>query len=271
MIYNSYIMKVGVFYNVDQVEEKICRRAGDLLRSAGGECVFFPSAEQIGGVDRLLVLGGDGAILRAARKASEYDVPIVGINFGTLGFLTEFERDELEEGVAFVMSDAPFAVRRSMLKVCGKGVEAHCLNEFAILRRVAARSADKIMHISVMIDESSAGEFTADGLIVATPTGSTAYSLSAGGSIMTPDCEAFLLTPVCAFSLRSRPIACSDKSKLSFSLRGAKSGMALYGDGIYLGDMRGDDRIFIEKSERFATFLTKNKGEFFRRLTEKIN
>ena len=129
--------------------------------------------------------------------------------------------------------------------------------------------ANRVVTISVTIDGSHAGEFIADGLIVTTPTGSTAYSLSAGGSIMTPDCETFQLTPVCAFSMRSRSIAYSNRSELGFSL--PQGALVLYGDGVYLGQAGAKDKLIVRKSVRSAAFLTRGLSEYFRRLTEKIN
>ena len=114
------------------------------------------------------------------------------------------------------------------------------------------------------------GDFVADGLIVATPTGSTAYSLSAGGSIATPDCGIFLLTPVCAFSLKSRPIICPDSSLLSFGISEGDFLMA-YGDGVFLGKVGAEDRITVKKADRSARFLTRDIRGFFARLTKKIN
>ena len=122
---------------------------------------------------------------------------------------------------------------------------------------------------SVMIDGSRAGSFTADGLIVATPTGSTAYSLSAGGSIMTPDCQTFLLTPISAFSLRSRPIAYPDHCTLSFDFSDEK--LMLFGDGVYLGQADGNTSLTVRRAERTVAFLTADPSGYFRRLTEKIN
>ena len=171
-----------------------------------------------------------------------------------------------------VSADAPRPSNpelKKMLEAELNGEKFDCLNELALLHPVAPGKENKVVTISVTIDGSHAGEFVADGLIVATPTGSTAYSLSAGGSIMTPDCATFQLTPVCAFSMRSRPIAYSDRSELCFSL--PQGALVLYGDGVYLGEAGAADRLVVRKSARSVTFLTRGLGEYFRRLTQKIN
>lgn len=263
-------MKIGLVHLSSKVPQEAVEGLLGMLEGAGAQAVALSSEEEIGGVDRLVVLGGDGAMLRAARRASEQGIPLVGINYGTLGFLTEFERGEEARAVRLVLDrDCP-SVRRTMLEVRFGQRRAFCLNELALMRRIAPDSEDAVVKIAAEIDGAYAGEFTADGLIVATPTGSTAYSLSAGGMILAPDCAAFLLTPVNAFSMRSRPIAFPDSARLTFSFpEGGK--VVLHGDGIFLGEANGGDTVTVTRSDRYATFLTEGKENFFRRLTEKIN
>ena len=263
-------MKVGIFYNAQQVEFAVAKKLANLLQEKEAQPMLFTSLEEISGIDRLIVLGGDGTLLRAARYASDAGIPLVGVNFGRLGFLTEFEREEAEQAVSLVLDDTCETLHRSMLEVNLNGMRTQCLNELSMLRPINEAGDIKVVRISIAIDGSSAGEIAADGLIVTTPTGSTAYSLSAGGCIMTPDCESFLLTPVCAFSMRSRPIACSDRSTISFTVEKDAS-LMLFGDGIFLGSVGADDSLTVRKSERFATFLTRDKRGFFRRVTTKIN
>ncbi len=264
-------MKLGIYFNGHQVDAETVQRFACNARLRNTDVLVFDSEEEIPKVDRLIVLGGDGTVLRAARKASEYAIPLVGVNFGTLGFLTEFERNDIDRSLDLVFNqNCPF-VRRTMLEVDFNGVKGHYLNEFSLLRRVMPDTDNKLLKLTAEIDGSAAGDFTADGLIVSTPTGSTAYSLSAGGNIMTPDCETFLLTPVCAFSLRSRPIAYSDKSVLSFHFAEGHGAVMLYGDGMFMGIANAGDALTVRKSDRCATFLTADKGVFFRRITEKIN
>lgn len=262
-------MKIGIFYNRDQADCSVAQSLASAIRQEGHLVQIFSDLDEIGGVNRLVALGGDGTMLRTAKRASALAIPIVGVNFGRLGFLTEFERDELFSVVPLVLDEHCARLERSMLEVELNGKAFECLNELALLHPVAPKHENKVVTISVTIDGSHAGEFTADGLIVTTPTGSTAYSLSAGGSIMTPDCATFQLTPVCAFSMRSRPIAYSDKSELGFSL--PQGALVLYGDGVYLGEAGAQDKLVVRKSVRSATFLTRGISEYFRRLTQKIS
>ena len=262
-------MKVGIFYNSKQVERDTACGLAREIANRGGEAVFFSCADEIDGVEKLIVLGGDGTVLHAAKRTAQLKIPLVGVNFGNLGFLTEFEREEASAAVALAMEGGEL-LTRSMLEVTLNGKTSHCLNECSLLRAVTPEEANRVVSLSVAIDGSAAGEFPADGLIVATPTGSTAHSLSAGGSIMTPDCNTFLLTPVCAFSMRSRPIAYPDTSTLTIAL-GDDKRVLLYGDGVFLGEAGKGDTITVKKSKRQALFLTRSKAGYFYRLTEKIN
>ena len=262
-------MKIGIFYNADQADRSVAETIASQIVARGHAAQIYSKLDEIERADRLVVLGGDGTMLRVALRASVLRIPIVGVNFGTLGFLMEFERNEYERVVPLVLDETCARQQRSMLETELNGKTFDCLNELVLLHPVAPGQPNKVVRISVTIDGSHAGEFVADGRIVSTPTGSTAYSLSAGGSIMTPDCGTFQLTPVCAFSMRSRPIAYSDSSELGFSL--LKGKVILYGDGVYLGEAGASDRLIVRKSARSVTFLTRGLSEYFRRVTEKIN
>lgn len=263
-----YIMKIGVYYHGKQVGQRDVDRLSSALQAAGCEPFLFSHEDEIADVDRLIVLGGDGTVLRGARRAAERSIPLFGVNYGTIGFLTEFERYEMDAAVALAVSPTCERVERAMLEAEHNGKRTVCLNECSLLRAVSPESDNKVVKIKVKIDGSDAGEVVADGLIVTTPTGSTAYSLSAGGSIMTPDCDTFMLTPVCAFSMKSRPIVYPSASVLTFS---TNDRLLLYGDGRYLGEAGAQDVLTVRKSARSASFLTRDKKGYFKRITEKIN
>lgn len=263
-------MKIGIFFNANQVKVSSAESFRSKLVGRGADAVILIHEEEIADVDRLVVLGGDGTVLRAARRAAEVGIPLVGINYGHIGFLTEFGQDETDDALSFVLSDRCERMERAMIEVDLNGKKDVCLNECALLRGVAPNDDNKLIKIGVELDGAETGEITADGLIVATPTGSTAYSLSAGGSIVSPECEAFILTPVCAFSMKSRPIVYASSATLSFTI-GEGHSLFLYGDGKYLGTVESGDKVCMRKSGRSATFLTRNKRGYLLRLTEKIN
>lgn len=260
-------MKIGIFYNTTQAEVASAENLLVSLEKMGADAAIFTQEDAIMGIDRLIVLGGDGTILRAARRAAEQGIPLFGINYGHIGFLTEFERDETAEAIALALSCECDSIERAMLEVELGGKKTVCLNECSLQRKISPEE-NKVVKICVQIDGSDAGEIVADGIIVATSTGSTAYSLSAGGSILTPECEAFLLTPVCALSPKSRPIVYSSSAELSFTTAGD---LLLYGDGKYLGEVKKGDLVRVRKAERSAKFLTRNKKGYFLKITEKIN
>ena len=213
--------------------------------------------------DRVLAFGGDGTMLDAAVRCARRDIPLVGVNLGNLGFLTQFDAEASPKDVEAALRSS--AVNRRMLISC----RCDC-KEYLALNDVVVKSAStRPISVELYVNGKFADSYRSDGVIVATPTGSTAYSLSAGGSIMTPDCETFQLTPVCAFSMRSRPIAYSDKSELGFSL--LRGEVVLYGDGVYLGQAGAGDTLSVRKSARSVTFLTRGLSEYFRRMTEKLN
>lgn len=261
-------MKLGIFYNERQTDYENAARLARMIEERGGEALIFSAIAKIEGVERLLVLGGDGTMLRAAKRASAFGIPLVGVNYGNLGFLAEFERGEEEKAVELAMSNCA-TLSRSMLEIALDGKKHYCLNELSLLHPVGENKPSGVGKISVEIDGSKAGDFIADGLIVATPTGSTAYSLSAGGCVMTPDSKTFMLTPVCAFSLRSRPIVFPDSCTLTIAY--TEDTLMLYGDGDYLGQINGEHRLTVKKAERSALLLTADQSGYFRRLTQKIN
>lgn len=261
-------MKIGIYFNQSQTDLSVAENLLRILEEKGAVTTLFHKEEEICNVDRLIVLGGDGTVLRAAKRTAEHKIPLFGINYGHIGFLTEFERDETEDAAAFALLKDCDSLDRAMLDVELNGTHSFCLNECSLQRNVTP-SENKVVKIGVQIDGCDAGDILADGIIVATPTGSSAYSLSAGGSILMPECEAFSLTPVCAISLRSRPIVYSSSSELSFSI--PEGDLMLFGDGKYLGEVRAGDVVLVRKATRTATFLTRNKKGYFLKITKKIN
>ena len=260
-------MRIGIYYNVAR---EIAESFRACLQKSGAEVKILTRDEEICECDRMIVLGGDGTILHAAKRAATWGIPLVGVNYGRLGFLTEFEQDETDSLIELILDENCPCIERTMLEITLNGTSCLCLNELALLREISPERANRVESVAVRLNGSKAGDFVADGLIVATPTGSTAYSLSAGGSIATPDCGIFLLTPVCAFSLKSRPIICPDSSLLSFGISEGDFLMA-YGDGVFLGKVGAEDRITVKKADRSARFLTRDIRGFFARLTKKIN
>src|SRR5258707_8267848 len=171
--------------------------------------------------DLILVLGGDGTLIAAAREAAPLGIPVLPINLGSLGFLTSFTLEELYPALEETIAGHLEASERMMLTASlvrdGKVVESQrVLNEAVITKGALAR----MIELELLIDGDFVCRYRADGLIVATPTGSTAYSLSAGGPIVHPAVEAFVITPICPHTLTDRPVVVRDSSNIEVKLPG---------------------------------------------------
>jgi NAD+ kinase len=169
--------------------------------------------------DLIVVLGGDGTLLNVARIAHPYNVPILGVNFGTLGFLTETTLEDLYPTLQSTLSGECEIEHRMLLNASlwrdkTKMYDFNVLNDIVINKGALAR----IVNLTVRVNDQAMTSYRADGLIIATPTGSTAYSLSAGGPIIHPSMEALVLSPICPFALTNRPIVVPDTSKIKVQL-----------------------------------------------------
>lgn len=170
--------------------------------------------EVAAGADLIIVLGGDGTLLSIARQAVEAQVPVVGFNLGTLGFLTAMKKESLAEGLGHILEGRGEVSRRKLLQVEFQGRSYAALNDVVVNKGTIAR----IVKLLLRIDEGTVAEVKGDGLIVATPTGSTAYSISAGGPIVSPEVNGIVITPICPHSLTFRPLVVPDISRVSVQL-----------------------------------------------------
>ena len=267
-------MKIGVLGNKSKVKsaetiEEILR----FLQDAGYETVTFSSYKEIDGVDVVVVLGGDGAILHSAVIAAQKGVKIIGINYGNLGFLTEYEKNERER-VKDILSRLEKGncqiVKRSLLQVEIDGKVFYALNEIAIQRDygLLSTSSKQILSLEVTAKEGK-DVISGDGLLVCTPTGSTAYSLSAGGAILTPEAPVFMVTPVCAFSMRTRPTVYSDSETFTLTVERGKG--ILLADGFTLARIGEGATVRVKKAPFTADFPTKNGSGFFHKVKNKLS
>jgi len=267
-------MKVGVLGNIAKVktaqtiEELLC-----FLRDLGYETARFSRPSEIDGVDVVLVLGGDGAILHAALPAAQKGIKLIGINYGNLGFLTEYEKDEREqvkELLAQVEKGQARIVKRSLLQLNIGDKTFYALNEIAVQRDygLSSMNVKQILELEVRAKEG-VDVISGDGALICTPTGSTAYSLSAGGAILTPEVPVFMLTPICAFSMRARPIVFSDTDE--FTVKSLKGKAIVQTDGLAVAILPENIEIQIKKAPFTADFPVKNNSDFFARVRNKLN
>ena len=265
-------MKVGIFCN--QATKKFEAVQNELLRylkKAGVEFVFFYNEADIDRVDALIVLGGDGTILKAAIEAGRRGIVLLGINAGNLGFLTEFEGEEVKEAVDLLCSGKFTKEERSVLAISVNGKQFYALNDAAFHRHYDESADNNVVAVSVEIDGKRVDKIVGDGVIVSTPTGSTAYSLSAGGSILTPDIAAFILTPVCAHSLHNRPVVYADNSVLRIALANDGSALSLYCDGKFAGVISAEAEVVLRKADFSVWFIKRPDSNFFDKLLFKLN
>ena len=266
-------MKIGIFYNIHYLAdnkpyvEKIKKEfvGSDFI------CKEIHNLREIAGLDVLFVLGGDGTILQTAAECAKCGVKIIGINYGHVGFLAQFENARLEEAIELVRSGKYSTQKRSMLKITRENGECFiALNDLVLQRSTDGGEFTNTVGIRAEINGALVDNFSSDGVIVSTPTGSTAYSLSAGGSVLTPELSAFIMTPICAHSMHSRPVVFSDSSELKVISVGNKQTLNIVVDGILRGSLRSGESVKVEKSEYFAEFIGDSEN-FFDKLLLKLN
>ena len=219
---------------------------------------------ELPGTDMLICFGGDGTLLHTAKTATRHGIPVLGVNIGTMGFMAELESGELSQ-LARIANDDYTIDDRMMLDVTvhrDRDIIFHdlCLNDVAITKGAVAR----IVHLKVQCDGVQAMECGGDGIIVATPTGSTAYSLSAGGPIVEPDAHSILITPICAHDVASRCIVVSDKRTVSVTMtQNARRNAYLSVDGGRTLRMNMGDVATIRKSNLCTKLVRLKDRSFF--------
>jgi NAD+ kinase len=219
----------------------------------------------------LLVLGGDGTMLAAARLAAPRGIPILPINMGSLGFLTSFTIEELYPALEETLGGRFSVSERVMISVelerIGKIVETRqVLNEAVINKGALAR----MIELELIIDAEFVCRYRADGLIVATPTGSTAYSLSAGGPIVHPAVESFIITPICPHTLSDRPVVVRDSSCIEIRLSGSTESVFLTLDGQKGIPLQATDRVRISRTKELLKLIQPPKKSYFEILRNKL-
>ncbi len=230
------------------------------------------SGELFDSADAVLALGGDGTMLRAVRELNGKDKPVIGVNIGGLGFLTSVAEDELERAVECIVSDN-FVVTVRSIAACiveRNGVETgryHGLNEVLIHSGHLAR----IVTLDVDIDDTPITSYSCDGLIVSTPTGSTGHSLSAGGPILTPEANTFIINPICPHTLSSRPLVVPDHSNIRITIANNPDELGLRVDGQVGQALTVCDTVRVRRSSRTVRFIHLPGHSYFAVLRHKLN
>ena len=201
---------IAILTNLQKdVDLSVTENLTEILRQNGFSTVNISSPAQIGAnMDILIVLGGDGTLLTACEQAAPKNIPLLGINLGRLGFLNEWEPDALLQlGVLLAQNKYTIEKRMMLSARIDEGPAEYALNDFVFARGGYSRG----IHIEVTINGLFVDAYMADGVIISSPTGSTAYALSAGGPIISPELNCMLITPISAHTLHARPLVISDK------------------------------------------------------------
>jgi NAD+ kinase len=218
-----------------------------LIEDHGGSVVDGPDVTP----DMVLAVGGDGTMLGAVYRAVKWDVPVLGFNLGTLGFLTEAEPGDVEGVVARLFSGDYEVDDRLTVSATAAGKTVDGVNDVVVEKIDSTR----LVNLEVVIDGSAFATYRADGLIIATPTGSTAYSFSAGGPIVDPTVDALVLTPVAAHSLFDRPIVLPADAEITVTVRRDRP-VRVNVDKEVLGHIGDGDQVSIGRGSRPARFVT---------------
>lgn len=248
------------------LDERSVERIGPLTSNASAN-----EAKELEAADLVVVLGGDGTMIAASRMIGDSGVPVLGVNYGGLGYLTDFRIEEMLPAISSVIDgefriDSRVMLDAELYRADELIASGRVLNDVVINKAALAR----IIDIEVRLNGMYVNTFRADGLIVSTPTGSTAYNLSAGGPIVYPSMNAIVMTPICPFTLTNRPIVVPDEASIEVILNNENEGVVLSLDGQTGYPMKADDRVLIRKSDTAFHLVQPANRNYFDVLRDKL-
>ncbi len=259
-------MKTAIIPNYDKDGAlEILNRLKSKLDELKIEYIIPKRDSELSKCDFIITIGGDGTIIHAAKKGAKTGLPILGIHNGRLGYLADITPDEIEN-ISNIITGDYIIEERMLLEVAVNGKKYYCLNDAVISKGSLSRMID----INVTVDDSII-TYRADGLIAATPTGSTAYSMSAGGPVVDPKLELFVITPICSNSLFDRPILFNDNSIINISVscpQNTEAYMTL--DGEKSIKLKPSDTIEIKRADLSAKLMRVHNRSFYKTLSEKM-
>lgn len=254
---------------------QIASSIADLLKQRGIEAITYdsqnPAVQELEGIDRNLVIaviaiGGDGTILRLAQEMHEWDYPVLGINLGGLGFMADVQRHEIVPALEDLIAGHYTIQERMRIQVQVDGGTYYAINDATVHRgRLPC-----LVELGVYIDERFVSTINADGLVVATPNGSTAYSLSAGGPIVTPKMQCLLLTPICPHTLSNRPLVIHSDSFLRLQYVGQEEAVDLAIDGFIVGQVSKTSTLTIQRAQRNFRWICLDRHDYYQTLRSKL-
>ena len=236
--------------------------AADMLGKKGG----VKRSDVSGFSDLIILIGGDGTFLSVAESVVNAQIPIAGFNLGTLGFLTELRKDKIYSSVKKLVKGEFRISERKLLEVNFKDETSMSLNDVVFSKGDIAR----IIKLRLEIDQVDVSEIRADGLIVSTPTGSTAYSLSAGGPILAPEVNGVVITPICPHSLTFRPFVVPDSSEIRVTLSSDSDNVVITIDGQKVIPMSVNDVASVRTGKRKLKMIISDELNYFNLLSKKL-
>ena len=244
---------------------------GNMGKKIGKEELNCLTEKFLKEVDLIISLGGDGTLLRAARLAAAEDIPVFGVNLGGLGFLTQIGIDSLEKSLEKLYQGRYFLDERMMLDCTVKRKEKEikkftALNDIVIGKGAFAR----IICLATYVNDDYVITYSADGLVISTSTGSTAYSLSAGGPIVNPNIDSIILTPICPHTLSARPFIIGKNDQVKIKLESSEEKIMVTIDGQEGFVLKPKDEVIIKKSDHKARLVTFKENSFYAILREKL-
>lgn len=264
-------------------EHAVTRQVTELLSAAGKQCVLCKKDEQKKiirdsvpeEIDCAVVIGGDGSLIEVARLFWDKAIPILGINMGTLGYLTEVEVGGIEEAVGQVIRGDYVLERRMMLEGIFRDGSGNVRSDVSLNDIVVSRKGElHIIHFRLYVNGELLNDYEADGVVLSTPTGSTAYNLSAGGPIVEPTASLIVITPICSHALNTRSIVLSSEDEIEIAIgpgrNGSKEEVYVAFDGADTISLKTGDRVKVRRSDASATIMKLSKVSFLETLRRKM-
>lgn len=278
-------MKIGIYESTGRTEVlKWAKIAAEKIRLTGNE-VFCTNelmerlnsddlqflkvcnSEDLGKlVDVVITFGGDGTMLSAAKLLLKYEVPILGFNIGKLGFLAEFSINDLDLTINNIVNGAYRIVERAVLETEVLGKKIYALNDFVLEKKNSTR----LVTVECFSNRNHIADYRADGVILTTPTGSTAYSLSSGGPIIAPSTDVFCITPICPHSLTLRPIVIPDNVEVTFRVKEYSNEVNLVADGKNQVTLKENDAVLVKKSKYSVKLIKPLESSYYDVLKAKL-
>jgi len=277
---------IGIFPNIFKPQwREVTSLVLECIQSCGHKALLepqdlsqkFPNAGcliddvLIDEIDLVIALGGDGTMLTLARIVGHREIPILGINLGRLGFLAEFPPDKIVSDLKEVLC-GDYSISRRITLECTiihqgePGPKQYALNDVVI----SSGSLSRMVNLTASVNDEYVTTFSCDGLIIATPTGSTAYSLSAGGPIVTPETECLLVTPISPHTLTNRPILLSKDKQIEVEMHDKETDFKLTADGQVGTDLKSSDIVRVSVSDRSINLITSKRAAYFEILRSKL-